>query len=253
MQRWWHAVRRMVRRAMHSLGAPGADHSASAVPPAARDKGSEWYGYYAYYREEAERKGVAPVAVLDEQWADGRKTAEVVRPHLSSDATVLEIACGLGRVSRFVAPHCGQLHCSDILEEALAEAQATLQAFDNVSFHKTNGYDLREFGSDAFDCVYSFTAFFHFDFDLVVYYFPEIRRVLKPGGVAILEFKEWKTERDVGELIEKIATEGGIQRYESVRDKWRYVSPDMLALLCEYYDLEVLDDDVTRYTVRKPV
>ena len=241
----------MARRTLLLLGASGADDSAATAPPLARDKENEWHGYYAYYRSEAKREGVAPVAVLDAQWADGRTTAELVRPYLSPDATVLEIACGLGRVSRFVAPHCGQLHCSDILEDALVEAQATLQTFDNVSFHKTNGYDLREFGDDAFDCVYSFTAFFHFDFDLVVHYFAEIRRVLKPGGVAILEFKRWKTEQDVSDLIEKIAAEGGIQRYESVRDKWRYVSPDMLAVLCEHYDLEVLVDDVTRYTTRK--
>lgn len=237
---------------MRLIGAPGADRSATAAPPPVRDKENEWRGYYAYYRLEAKRDGIAPVAVLDAQWADGRQAAELVRSYLFPGATVLEIACGLGRVSRFVAPHCERLHCSDILEDALAEAQTTLQAFDNVAFHKTNGYDLREFGADVFDCVYSFTAFFHFDFDLVVHHFEEIRRVLKPGGVAILEFKQWKTRRDVSQLVEKIAAEGGIQRYESARDKWRYVSPDMLALLCEYYDLEVLNDDVTRYTFRKP-
>jgi ubiquinone/menaquinone biosynthesis C-methylase UbiE len=238
LQRWLRAARRIV----------GGD----AGSPLALRKEREWRGYYAYYRSEAGRKGMAPVAVLDAQWADGQQTAELVRPYLVPGATVLEIACGMGRVARFVVPHCQRLHCSDILEDALAEAKTTLSAFDNVSFHKTNGYDLREFGADAFDCVYSFTAFFHFDFDLVVHYFAEIRRVLKPGGVAILEFKQWKTERDVSQLVEKIAEEGGIQRHESVRDKWRYVSPDMLALLCEYYDLEVLDDDVTRYTMRKP-
>jgi len=86
-------------------------------------KGDRWKGYYAYYFSEARRKGVRPVAVLDEQWADGRTTAECVLPYISPTSIVLEIACGIGRVSRFVAPRCHHLYCTDILDEALAEAK----------------------------------------------------------------------------------------------------------------------------------
>jgi ubiquinone/menaquinone biosynthesis C-methylase UbiE len=215
------------------------------------DKGQGWKGYYDYYLTEARRQRVSPLAMLDEQWYDGRITAEAVLPYLSPASDVLEIACGIGRVSRFVAPHCRQLHCADILDEALEAAKTQLAGFNNISFDKINGYDLTGYQSESFDCVYSFTAFFHFDFELVVSYFAEIKRVLKPRGIAIIEFKQWKDKRDVRQLLDKIEDQGGLEIYHAELDKWRYVSKEMLAILCDFYDLEVVNPDVTKFTFRK--
>ena len=215
------------------------------------NKEEQWRGYYQSYFSKARQRRVQPVQILDEEWFDGCTTAMCVTPYLAESAQVLEIACGIGRVSRFVAPRCGYLHCTDILDEALAEARNNLADYPNVGFHKTNGYDLSIFDADRFDCVYSFTAFFHFDFELVVNYFAEIKRVLKPGGVGIIEFKRWTKEEDVQQLLDKIEEQGGIQKYERELDKWRYVSRETLNLLCGFYRLKVLDDDVTKYTFRK--
>jgi len=85
----------------------------------------------------------------------------------------------------------------------------------------------------------------------VTTYFGEISRVLKPGGAAIIEFKKWNDRKDVIQLLNKIESRGGIEQYESQLDKWRYVSRESLIVLSEYYDLQVLDDDVTKFTVRK--
>jgi ubiquinone/menaquinone biosynthesis C-methylase UbiE len=234
---------RLGRRLREILAGPG-----SAAPPSKEDR---WKGYYDYYFSEARRHGTRPVAVLDEQWADGQDTAQRVLSYVSSASIVLEIACGIGRVSRFVAPRCGRLYCTDILDEALREAKETLKGNHNVSFHKTNGYDLAEFGGGTIDCVYSFTAFFHFDFELVVLYFREVERVLRPGGTGIIEFKRWSEPQDVTELLEKIESQGGIRQYEAMLDKWRYVSAGMVRRLCEHYGLDVIDDDVRRFTFRK--
>ena len=216
------------------------------------NKEREWHGYYQPYLSQARRRGVDPMALLDEQWADGRKTALRVLPHLSESSVVLEIACGIGRVSRHVAAHCHRLHCADILDEALSEARTQLRGFDNVVFDKINGYDLRSYGAGSMDCVYSFTTFFHFDFELVVHYFSEIARVLKAGGTAIVEFKQWRGAKDVMQLLKKIEEQGGIEAYEHKRDKWRYVSSEMLAVLCEFHGLQILDPEVTHFTFGKP-
>jgi SAM-dependent methyltransferase len=214
-------------------------------------KAATWSGYYASYLARARRRGVDPLELLDEEWADGRRTAGLVLPYVTHDADVLELACGIGRVSRFVAPHCRRLYCTDILDEALREARRNLAAFANVTFHRTSGYDLAEFGPNSVDCVYSFTTFFHFDFELVVAYFEEIERVLRPGGVGLIEFKKWLGPRDVDQLLNKIRSQGGLASYERDLDKWRYVSSGMLRVLCDYYRLEVVETDVTRFTFRK--
>lgn len=214
-------------------------------------KEEQWKGYYNYYLSEARRQGVNALNVLDEQWHDGHATAQSVLPYLSSTSVVLEIACGIGRVSRFVAPHCGALYCADILPEALVEAKKNLANNDNVYFHQLTGYDLAGFQSDYFDCAYSFTTFFHFDFELVIYYFREIQRVLKKDGVAIIEFKRWIGNDDIEQLLEKIDHQGGIKAYEAELDKWRYVSKEMLKIVCDYYQLKIINDDTTAYTFKK--
>lgn len=214
-------------------------------------KGDLWRGYYANPIARARRTGVPSATILDGQWADGRKPAERVLHHVSKDSIVLEIACGVGRVSRFVAPHCRRLYCTDILEEGLREARAALEQHENVSFHRTNGYDLSDFEAGTFDCVYSFTSFFHFDFELVVQYFAEIERVLKPGGVGLIEFKKLTTQDELAQLLAKIERHGGIERYEAMLDKWRYVTREMLDVVCQHNGLAVTDGDVTRFTFRK--
>jgi len=215
-------------------------------------KAEIWNGYYHDYLIRACARGIEPAALLDEEWFDGKTTAHTcVLPHLNSESVVLEIASGIGRVGRFVASNCRKLVCTDILEEALCEAKNNLEQFDNIDFDVTNGYDLQKFSANQFDCVYSFTAFFHFDFELVVAYFAEIKRVLKPNGIAVIEFKRWKDKQDVQQLLEKIESRGGIRKYEADLDKWRYVSLELLALFCNHFNFEIVDGNLTRFTMRK--
>jgi len=59
------------------------------------DKQQEWQGYYDYYFAEARCRSGSPLDVLDQQWFDGRTTAQDVLPYISTESTVLEIACGI--------------------------------------------------------------------------------------------------------------------------------------------------------------
>ena len=53
------------------------------------------------------------------------------------------------------------------------------------------------------------------------------------------------------QLLSKIEEQGGIAEYEGKIDKWRYVSKEMLSILCDHYELKVIDDDVTKFTFKK--
>ncbi len=215
-----------------------------------RSKEDTWQGYFGPHIARAGERQVAPAELLDEEWADGHKHAMAVLRYATSDSDALEIACGVGRVSRHVANHCRNLACADIIPEALVETRRVVGDKPGVSYHKINGYDLAGFEDAAFDIVYSYGTFFHLDFEVVVNYLPEIKRVLRVGGIGFLEFKGFRETGELLLLLEKIK-QVGIASYEAGITKFRYVSPQMLSLACSHFDLKILDDDVTKFTFQR--
>ncbi len=216
------------------------------------DKQTQWQGYFDGFWHWPERRGVDPRELLLKGGVEGKQEAEgYVLPYISKDSHALEIAAGLGRISRFVAPACRQLTCTDIHDQSIQGLRQNLATCNNVCVEMTNGYDLATFANESFDCVYSFSAFFHMDLELVVNYFTEIARVLKPGGVGILQFKAMKTPENLQELLKKIDSSRDLTRYEHTLDKWRYIALENLELLCRHNDLDIVDPRIGHFTFTK--
>ena len=93
----------------------------------------------------------------------------------------VEIGCGAGRLTMFMAEHFHRLEALDISEAMIRYAQKNIQS-PNLVFHLVEGSGIP--GSDAtVDAVFSTHVFQHFeDRDDAGQYFSEIARVLKPGG-----------------------------------------------------------------------
>jgi SAM-dependent methyltransferase len=105
---------------------------------------------------------------------------------------VLDLGCGPGRVTRIVAPHAGSVIGLDISPHVIAAAQdpALWPVPSNVEYVVGNGIDLCNFSDAAFDAVYSMFMFQHITpLSIRENYLREIRRVLKPGGKALIETK----------------------------------------------------------------
>jgi SAM-dependent methyltransferase len=101
----------------------------------------------------------------------------------NSDAVVLEIGCGMGRVMQHLAGRYGEVHGIDISAEMVKRGQQRLAHLPNVHFHHGNGYDLEPFADESFDLVHSAFAFQHMPKTVAYNYFLETRRVLRPGGL----------------------------------------------------------------------
>ena len=114
---------------------------------------------------------------------------ELRRVPLDRRVRALEIGCGPGRLMRPMSRHFVEIDGVDVADEMIALAKQKLSDIPNARPHATDGASLRQFEDDSFDFVYSYAVFQHIPSrDVVFEYLRETHRVLKPGGIARLQF-----------------------------------------------------------------
>ena len=134
---------------------------------------------------------------------------------LQTSDSVLEIGCGLGRLSYELASFLdadGRYTGFDIAPQAIAwlnehyAPRLTGFRFDLLDVENpryrpsgsATAADVRfPYSNDEFDCVCAFEVFMHLPLDGIRNYLAEIARVLRPGGIAVLTFQAiWEHERE---------------------------------------------------------
>jgi SAM-dependent methyltransferase len=101
----------------------------------------------------------------------------------------LEIGCGPGRLMRPMSRHFVEIHGVDVSDEMIGLAREKLRDLPNAHPYVTDGASLAQFEAESFDFVYSYAVFQHIPSREVVFqYLREIRRVMKTGGLARLQF-----------------------------------------------------------------
>lgn len=97
---------------------------------------------------------------------------------------LLEIGCGIGRMSRYLAETFGEVEAVDVSGEMIRQARARLGHLSNLHFRETNGIDLSLFPDDYFDVVFCAYVFQHVpSAEAIESNIREAYRVLKPRGV----------------------------------------------------------------------
>lgn len=129
----------------------------------------------------------------------GKWTAEQMRYALDLQAgdRVLELGCGVGRIGRELAPHCGEWVGSDISPNMLKGAQARLADLNNVQLQQLERSSFEGiFADNAFDKAYSVAVFCHIDKEDLFLYLQDLFRILRPGGLLYVE--TWNLAHAVG-------------------------------------------------------
>jgi SAM-dependent methyltransferase len=121
-----------------------------------------------------------------------RDVRDLVDPYLSDaqfvprDKRMLELGCGVGRMTFPLANRFGTVEAIDISGEMIQRANE-LQArlgIANVRFQLGNGKDLRPYPDESMDFAFSFIVFQHIpEISIILNYVREIGRVLKKGGL----------------------------------------------------------------------
>lgn len=105
------------------------------------------------------------------------------------DWRALEIGCGPGRLMRPMSRHFAEIHGVDVSDEMIRLAREKLADIPHAHVHATDGARLTQFPDAWFDFVYSYAVFQHIPArEVVLEYMREVHRVLKPGGIARLQF-----------------------------------------------------------------
>jgi len=122
----------------------------------------------ASYHASAEKDVAALVAGLGDQ--------------ISANARVLDLGCGIGRMTAPMGAHFAEVVGVDVSGEMIERAQALHADIENVTFATNSGADLADFADESFDLVVSYSVLPHIPVDVVTAYFAEVNRILKPGG-----------------------------------------------------------------------
>jgi SAM-dependent methyltransferase len=107
---------------------------------------------------------------------------------LAATDTVLEIGCGIGRITRPLAERAGRVVALDVSDEMLARAQELNPQLGRVQWMLGDGTTLNGIESDSIDACLSVVVLQHVpDPEITFGYVRELGRVLTPGGWAALQ------------------------------------------------------------------
>jgi SAM-dependent methyltransferase len=173
-----------------------------------------WDTYSESWESSVKQEGMRH---LGDEWGSAHLTEAIidqyVKPHLRTDAVVLEIGSGGGKYSEKLAPLCKVLICADVSGKMIEGVKRRLQGFTNVRFEKLNGLDLDQFASETIDFVFSFDCFVHVEIEDIYCYLQEIKRVLVPGGRGLLHFANLHSEEGWNKFITEAPANRGNRKH----------------------------------------
>ena len=134
------------------------------------------------------RIGYRDPAAEERFWRGGREDLDAVLADLElvigPDDRVVEIGCGVGRLTRVLAERAGSVVAIDVSAEMLERARAANPGLETVEWLLGDGESLPVEDASA-DIVFSHVVFQHIpDPGVTLGYVREMGRVLRPGGRA---------------------------------------------------------------------
>ena len=132
---------------------------------------------------------------------------------LGEGRRVLDLGCGIGRVTRAIAPELAGVVGIDISEAMIAEARRRCAGLGSVELRPCSGMDLSGLGDAVFDLVLAVDSFPYLveaGDEIVARHFAEARRVLAPSGdFLIFNFSyRGRVEQDAADVAALAAAHG---------------------------------------------
>jgi SAM-dependent methyltransferase len=122
-------------------------------------------------------------------WEEGERSLDAILERagaaLEPTDEVIEIGCGVGRMTRPIAARARSVRAVDVSPRMLALAREHNPGLDNVEWIAGDGETLRPIPDGSADACFSYVVFQHLPDPAITYgYVREMGRVLRPGGWA---------------------------------------------------------------------
>jgi len=124
--------------------------------------------------------------------SDLLRALQVTGYSFRGDESVLELGCGMGRMTGAIADRAGRVVGVDISEGMLTHAIRAVGGRPNVALVRTDGISLAPLRDRSFNLVLCNAVYQHLpSLEVVESYTREIGRVLRPDGVALFGLQSW--------------------------------------------------------------
>ena len=149
---------------------------------------------------------------LDAFWAGGREDLDSILVGLGvavgADDEVVEIGCGVGRLTRILAERAASVRAVDVSSRMLELAREHNPTLANVEWIQGDGTSLSAIADASADACFSHVVFQHIpDPAITLGYVREMGRVLRPGGWAAFQVSnrpEVHRPRPLGERLRSL-------------------------------------------------
>jgi ubiquinone/menaquinone biosynthesis C-methylase UbiE len=118
----------------------------------------------------------------------------VFAPFLGTCDVMLEIGPGAGRFTEILLPKCKRLIAVDTSETMLELLRERFPDDQRIEYIESDGNGLGPVPDDSVDGVFSYGVFVHLQHWDIFNYLAELRRVLRPGGRAIIQHSNTLSE-----------------------------------------------------------
>ena len=146
--------------------------------------------------------------------------------------TILEVAPGYGRWTRFLRPLCRRMVLVDLSERCIGACRERFGDEESIDYHVNDGRSLEMVTDGSIDLAFSFDSLVHADADVIESYVTQLSDKLTEDGVAFLhhsnfaaldegtENRHWRSESVSGERVCDLAESADLSVVSQERVNW---------------------------------
>lgn len=150
-------------------------------------------------------------------------------------ATILEIAPGYGRWTRFLKEHCRLLVVVDLAEECIRACQRRFAEDSHITYHVNDGKSLDMIPDQSVDFAFSFDSLVHAEADVLDAYVRQLARKLTRDGVGFLHHSNLAAYHGYAALGRRLPRGRGLLARAVLREDVHYRAVTMSAALFESF------------------